>query len=155
MENQLEPLNSLNPTGTIHGSYSPGARASAPLGPDITTLAETLSLPPDALITIYRGVPRNTTQSINPGDFVTTNAQLAKDYAGTGSIIKRQVPASHVLDSRSEPLGEEYIYQPPTTRKLGRAGVVRAVTARTASISRGSKSATHSMSQVPDRARHT
>lgn len=79
MENQLEPLNSLNPTGTIHGYYSPGARASAPLGPDITTLAETLSLPPDALITIYRGVPRNTTQSINPGDFVTTNAQLAKD----------------------------------------------------------------------------
>ena len=66
MVNQREPLNSLNPTGTIHGDYSPEARASAPLGPDITTLAETMRLAPDSLITIYRGVPSDTTQSINP-----------------------------------------------------------------------------------------
>ena len=71
MENQLERLNSLNPTGTIHGDYSPGARAYAPLGPDITTLAETLGLLPDALITIYRGVPQDAAKSMNPGEFIT------------------------------------------------------------------------------------
>lgn len=121
--NQPEPLSSLNPTGTIHGDYSPGARALAPLGPDITTLAETMSLPPDSLITIYRGIPKGVTQSINPGDFVTTNAQLARDYAGTGSVIEEQVPVGHLLDSRSEPRGEEYIYRPQVRPRRGREGV--------------------------------
>lgn len=130
MVNQREPLNSLNPTGTIHGDYSPEARASAPLEPDITTLSETMNLPPDALITIYRGVPKNTTQAINPGDFVTTNAQLARDYAGTGAVIEKQVPVSHVLDSRTEPLGEEYIYRPQNKRRIGRVDVAKGVSER-------------------------
>lgn len=151
MVNQREPLNSLNPTGTIHADYSPEARASAPLGPDITTLAETMSLPPDSLITIYRGVPNNATQSINPGDFVTTNAQLARDYAGTGSVIKKQVPVSHVLDSRTEPLGEEYIYRPQNRRRIGRIDVARGVRKRASRIGVGETEKPIRTRSVPSR----
>lgn len=151
--NQPEPLNSLNPTGTIHGDYSPEARASAPLGPDITTLAETMRLAPDSLITIYRGVPSDTTQSISPGDFVTTNAQLARDYAGTGSIIEKQVPVSHVLDSRSEPLGEEYIYRPPYARRLGRNDIARGLKERASTISLGLSNETHPTEHMRSRIR--
>ena len=140
MVNQREPLNSLNPTGTIHGDYSPGARASAPLGPDITTLSETMGVERDTLVTVYRGIPKDATQSINPGDFITTNAQLARDYAGTGSIVKKQVPASDVLDSRSEPLGEEYIYRPNFTRRLTRGDVASAVVSRAGNISEAAQS---------------
>jgi hypothetical protein len=49
---------------------------------------------------------------ISPGDFITTNEKIAKDYAGTGKVISQKVPARTVLDDLTEPLGEEYIYRP-------------------------------------------
>jgi len=63
------------------------------------------------VVTIYRGVSVGSTK-ISPGDFVTTNEQLAKDYAGTGKVIKTKVKMSDILDDKTEPLGEEYIYRP-------------------------------------------
>lgn len=110
--NNVNRLNSLNPTGTVNTEYDPSFRATALLGDDITTYDRTANISPDQEITIYRGVPADVEGSINAGDYVTTNRQLAQDYAGSGRVIEQRVPASSLLDSVSEPLGEEYIYRP-------------------------------------------
>jgi len=41
-----------------------------------------MNVPDSKLITVYRGT-NQTQKSIVAGDFVTTNKQLAQDYAGT------------------------------------------------------------------------
>jgi hypothetical protein len=104
-------LESVNPTGNVFTKYTPELRANALLGKNITTLDKTMKAHPDEFITIYRGAPKNQLQ-INAGDFVTDNLQLAKDYAGTGHVIKKQVKLKDVLDDITEPLGSEYIYKP-------------------------------------------
>lgn len=116
LQNQQQ-LKSLNPTGSVFAGYNPTARASLPIGENLTTLSETMGVSPDELITIYRGVPHDVS-TINPGDFITTNQQLAKDYAGTGKVISQKVKASDVLDDLNESLGEEYIYRPSLKKLL-------------------------------------
>ena len=106
-----QTLESLNPTGTVFTGYDPTQRATMPLGKNIGTLDKTMGVNPDEMVTIYRGVPSDVSQ-ISPGDFITTNEQLAKDYAGSGKVISQKVPARTVLDDLTEPLGEEYIYRP-------------------------------------------
>lgn len=108
-ETRQNPLVSLNPTGGVFADYNPAARATAPLGADLMTLDLTMGVDPDTPVTIYRGAPTHQ-REIAPGDFVTTNPQLARDYGE--HVISKQVPASDVLDDWSEPLGEEYIYRP-------------------------------------------
>lgn len=105
-------LNDMNPTSTLFCDYNPQSRAVAALGKNITTLDKTSGIPAQTPIMIHRGAPHSQ-RKINPGDFVTTNLQLAKDYAGTGRVLSARVPMSHVLDSIDEPLGEEYLYRPP------------------------------------------
>ena len=105
-------LNSLNPTGSVFTNYTPKERASIKLGQDMTTLDNTSGKSPNETVTIYRGVPKGAQSEITAGDFVTTNKQLAKDYAGNGDVISMEVKMSDVLDSKSEPLGEEYLYRP-------------------------------------------
>ncbi len=107
---KVTPLNSLNPTGGVFVGYDPTERAIAPLGPDMTTLDRTEGGSPDDPVMVYRGAPKGST--IAPGDFVTTNRQLAQDYAGSGGVIAKEVRKGDVLDSISEPGGEEYIYRP-------------------------------------------
>ena len=104
------PIDSLNPTGGLFVEYDPTVRASAPLAGALTTLDKTMEVDSDTPVTIYRGAPAHQ-REITPGDFVTTNPQLARDYGM--HVIEKQVPASHVLDDSAEPLGEEYIYRPP------------------------------------------
>ena len=104
-------IDSLNPTGSLFVKYNPKKRAKATLSKNIVTLAETMGKPFDKITTIYRGAPKNQ-MKINPGDFVTTNKQLAKDYAGTGHVISKKVKLKHILDDADDPLGEEYIYYP-------------------------------------------
>lgn len=106
-----EILDTLNPTGTLYAEYTPERRAGETLGKNITTLDRTLGKNPDDIITIYRGAPK-TQKTINPGDFITTNYQLAKDYAGTGHVLQKTVRLKDVLDDISEPLSEEYIFRP-------------------------------------------
>jgi len=48
---------------------------------------------PDALVTIYRGVPDGAPQTINPGDLITLDKNAAADY---GRVVEMKVPASHV-----------------------------------------------------------
>jgi hypothetical protein len=101
-------LNSINPTGGIFVEYTPEQRDTLPLGENITTYDETANISPTEKVTVYRGVPNNVNE-IKSGDFVTTNEQLAKDYAGEGKVISIEVNANDILDDKTEPLGEEYI----------------------------------------------
>uniref|UniRef100_A0A6M3K7I0 Uncharacterized protein n=1 Tax=viral metagenome TaxID=1070528 RepID=A0A6M3K7I0_9ZZZZ len=110
-------IDNLNPTGSIFADYTPEKRATMPLGENITTLDKTLGKSPDEIITIYRGTGKG--NEIIAGDFITTNKQLAKDYAGTGNIIEKKVKLSDILDDKTEPLGEEYIYRPKLTTPTG------------------------------------
>ena len=104
-------LDSLNPTGSVFAEYNPAGRVNIKLGKNITTLDKTSGKDADDIVTIYRGaIPGQ--KDIVPGDFITTNEQLAKDYAGTGNVISKKVKASDILDDLTEPLGEEYIYRP-------------------------------------------
>ena len=101
-------LNSMNPSGGIFVEYTPEQRDALPLGENITTYDETADISPTEKVTVYRGVP-NYVNEIKSGDFVTTNEQLAKDYAGEGKVISMEVNANDILDDKTEPLGEEYI----------------------------------------------
>lgn len=105
-------ITTLNPTGTIFTEYTPEDRSRLPLGENITTYDVTAGVNPTEKITIYRGVPNNVNE-IKSGDFVTTNKQLATDYAGTGKVISMEVNANEILDDKTEPLGEEYILRIP------------------------------------------
>lgn len=111
--NREELLDSLNPTGSIQTEYLPEHRATAPLAANMVPLSQTQNIDGTETITIYRGLPESVDQAINPGDYITTNPQLAADYAGTGNVIQEDVPAAHILDDLDEPGGEEYIYRPP------------------------------------------
>lgn len=111
-----EKITSLNPTGSIYAEYTPEQRMEMDLGENITTLAETAGESPDKIVTVYRGISTGK-GSISGGDFVTTNKQLAKDYAGTGSVVSMDVRLGDILDDKDEPMGEEYIYYPNKTKK--------------------------------------
>lgn len=106
-------IDSINPTGSVFTVYKPQERATANLAKNITTLDKTMGVSPDELITVYRGAPK-TQKNIVAGDFITTNKQLAKDYAGDGIVLSKQIKASEILDDINEPLMEEYIYKPKT-----------------------------------------
>lgn len=102
-------LDTLNPTGGLHVDYDPKSRMTMPLGKNITTYDKTANLKPDDIVTVYRGTSGG---KINPGDFITTNYNLAKSYSGKGKVAELKVKASDILDDVTEPLGEEYIYRP-------------------------------------------
>jgi hypothetical protein len=111
LDEPAQSLDTLNPTGSIFTKYDPSTRATAEISPQLTTYDITANLSPDDFVTVYRGVPSGV-KSINEGDFVTTNKQLAKDYAGEGAVISKKVRASELLDDVNEPMGAEYIYRP-------------------------------------------
>lgn len=116
VDSKTPTLDSLNPTGKLFTDYTPESRASMKLGDNITTLDKTSGESPSKLVTVFRGTASNQ-KGIVPGDFITTNEQLAKDYAGSGKIVSKKVPLSHILDDKTEPLGEEYIYRPSSNKK--------------------------------------
>lgn len=128
-------LDSINPsTHGVFEDYRDGRefRATAPLAENMVPLAETQKLDPGAKLTIYRGVPaEHAAAGILPGDFVTTNRQTARDYAGTGRVIEKQVRYGDVLDDSSEPGGGDYIYRPQAAASL-KAKEVRSEAARLA-----------------------
>ncbi len=109
-------LETLNPSGGIFVGYNPEARAKAPLGKNITTLAETTGQDPDKTITIYRGAPKSQSDIV-PGDFITDSKQLAMDY-GADAIISKEVRLGDILDDKTESEGGEYIYRPGADEEL-------------------------------------
>lgn len=122
---EITKLNTVNPTGSVFSKYNAKERATMPLDKNITTLAETSGKSPDEIITIYRGV-KGKYNDINAGDFITTNQQLAKDYAGTGKVLSKKVRIGDILDDVTEPLGEEYIYRPSSGGEIGKGGIEEA-----------------------------
>ena len=107
----IQRLDSLNPTGGVHADYTPQTRATTPLADNITTFDKTSGKAPNEMVTIYRGAPENQ-KGIVAGDYITTNKELAKSYTGDGNVLETKVPASHILDDKTSPLGEEYLYRP-------------------------------------------
>jgi hypothetical protein len=124
-ENKKEPakkesepyvIKDLNPSGGIFVKHESEKRQNAVLSDNLTTYDKTADLSPDDMVVIYRGTVKGQDE-IAGGDFITTNKQLAKDYAGTGKIIEKKVRACDIIDDPSEPLGEEYIYIPKEKQK--------------------------------------
>lgn len=110
VDSTLEPIDSMNPSSSgVFEDYDQAKyRATAPLTKNITHYGKTAGLNDDDMVTIYRGVPDGV-DSVNNGDFVTTNRQLAEGYGKR--VLEMKVPAKHVLDDTDEPLGDEYIYR--------------------------------------------
>ena len=73
---------------------------------------ETAGIDPETVATVYRGALANAQTALSPGDYITTNPQLARDYAGTGTVITQDVLAKEILDDLDEPLSEDSIYRP-------------------------------------------
>jgi hypothetical protein len=99
----------------IFQEYDPEQRTEADRSnaAEDTPLTE-LGFDPEQEIEVYRGVPEDV-DSINPGDWVTTLPQLAKDYAGTGKVISKKVKAKDLLSDPSSGEGaytEEMVYRP-------------------------------------------
>lgn len=63
---------------------------------------------PDAMVTVYRGIPEGAAGKINPGDWVSLSPEYAADY---GRVISQQVPASHITGNADSLL--EFGYHPP------------------------------------------
>ena len=108
-------LDNLNPTGGLFVDYTPEARMNMKLGNNITTLANTMKKSPDTPVTIYRGTI-NSQKSINAGDFITTDYELAKSYGD--NVISKQVKLGDVLDDIESPKGGEYLYRPNASKEL-------------------------------------
>jgi hypothetical protein len=109
-------INNLNPTGGLLVDYNPKARMTAKLADNITTLDKTMGGSPDDIITIYRGATKKQ-KKIVPGDYITTNKELAKSYTGDGTVLEMEARKGDILDDINEPLGEEYIYRPKEYEK--------------------------------------
>ena len=60
---------------------------------------------PDALVTIYRGVPDQVDGKINPGDWVSLSPEYASDY---GRVVSMKVPAKHLSASGDSLLEQGY-----------------------------------------------
>jgi hypothetical protein len=111
-------IETLNPTGGVLVDYSPDTRASAKLGKNITTLADTMGKSPDSLITIYRGAPKSQ-KSIVAGDFISTDYNSARSYIGSdGKVLEMKVKLGDILDDKTEPLGGDYLYRPGAHQEL-------------------------------------
>lgn len=108
---QQEALNSINPTGSVFVEYSPEDRSSLDLGEGMTTFDAMEGMSPDTEVTVYRGVPKGAQSELNSGDFITTNKQLAKDYAGDGDVLETKVRAREILTQEDEHDGEEFLYR--------------------------------------------
>jgi hypothetical protein len=113
-------LDSLNPTGGIFVDHDTPAqmRATAPLGPNMTTLDKTAGMDPEDPIVIHRGIPQGVYPEIVPGDYIVIDPQLARDYAGTGEVVSLEVKMGDVLDDVTEPMGGEYLYRPDAYLEL-------------------------------------
>ena len=100
----------------LFNEYNPNARIGGS-SVENTPLTQ-FGYKPNEEITIYRGVPKGV-KSINDGDWVTTNKQLAKDYAGTGEVISKKVKASELFAESGDDALEELVYS--TKQKLSKS----------------------------------
>lgn len=60
---------------------------------------------PDAMVTIYRGIPDQVDGKINPGDWVSLSPEYASDY---GRVVSMKVPAKHLSANGDSLLEQGY-----------------------------------------------
>jgi len=109
-EEFINKANTINPSEQgIFQDYTPELRNKIPLGDNMQTLDKSIGGKADDIVTIYRGTSGN---KINAGDFITTNKQLASDYAGNGNVKELRVRKGDIIDVIDESGGEEYLYRP-------------------------------------------
>lgn len=93
------PQDFYSPSGlSFYGSGDPRERA-------VFKVMQQVRNKPDAVVTIYRGVPDSVGKKINPGDWVTLSPEYAADY---GRVISAKVPARHLSASGDSLLEQGY-----------------------------------------------
>lgn len=95
----------------VFGEYNPAARAASGSDTETTPLTD-LGYERDEDVTVYRGVPADATGGIRPGDWVTTDERLAKDYAGTGKVLSLTVKAQHLRTDPDDDSMAEMVFSP-------------------------------------------
>lgn len=116
-KNAEEFVKKIQGSATQYGDYIPKLRKYG-MG-DYKNITE-LGVPPDKMVTIYRGIDDTTgkiPKKINDGDFVTTDYDSAWSYAGDNKVASMEVPAKTLYtdaidDFKGEPFytGSEYVY---------------------------------------------
>ena len=93
------PDDFYSPSGlSFYGSGDPRERA-------VFKVMQQVRNKPDAMVTIYRGVPDGVDQKINPGDWVTLSPEYAADY---GRVVSAKVPAKHLSANGDSLLEQGY-----------------------------------------------
>lgn len=106
-EEFVKESNTINPTWKVFTEYTPEKRVKMPLWDNIQTLDKSIWWNADEMIIIYRWGG----DKINNGDFITTNKQLAKDYAWSWKVHEIKARKGDIIDNVDEPWMEEYIYR--------------------------------------------
>ena len=103
----------------VFNEYDPSKREA---GSDVETtrLTDLDGYEMDQEVTVYRGIPSDAQGGINAGDWVTPDERLAKDYAGTGSVVSLKVKAQDLRTDPEDDSFAEMVYTPeaaaaPTT----------------------------------------
>jgi predicted GNAT family N-acyltransferase len=101
---------------TIYGksaiqNYGTGAPA---LDREAVKLFQQVRNKPDAMVTVYRAVPKNAKQTgINTGDWITVSKQYAMEHGegtlgGNYKIVSQKVPAKHITTNADSILEQGY-----------------------------------------------
>lgn len=106
-----EVTNPAAGTGVFNES-DPASRAAAGSEVENTPLSEMDGYERDQEVTVYRGIPSDADSAIRPGDWVTPNEQLAKDYAGTGKVVSMKVKAQNLKVDPDDDSMEEMVFSP-------------------------------------------
>ncbi len=118
-----EFVNKIQGSKTQYTDYTPGLRTGGTSSESMRI--SKLGVNPNQEVTIYRGVPKGIKGSINSGDFVTTDLQSAKDYAGNGAVLSTKTKAKNLITEYSSEFdknnpfspGSEFIYSTESASK--------------------------------------
>lgn len=112
-----EFVNFMRGSATQYSEYNPKLRATVGMFEDSKRLSE-LGVDPEQEVTIYRGIADDSVKNpkINDGDFVVTDLESAKSYAGE-NVVSKKVKAKDLVAEESEfdandpfYIGAEFVY---------------------------------------------
>jgi hypothetical protein len=112
-----EWVNFMRGSATQYREYNPKLRALYGVTDKATRMSE-LGVDGEKEITIYRGVPDAKNNTIQDGDFITTDLQSAASYAGKENVVSKKVKAKDLIvdypdefsPEQLNGIGYEYIY---------------------------------------------
>lgn len=115
--NKLYPDDIYGPEAArIYGHYG----GNHPLDVKAMNIIKSFRDQPDKLVTVYRAVPQDATDTINEGDWVTITRQYAKEHgestlSGDYKIIQDKVAAKELFSEANSIHEFGYVPQRPTT----------------------------------------